>query len=204
MHHLKYKEEKWNSYSHGFGLLFALIAFPYLLYNLSSQAQLFPLVIYFVSFSFLFLSSFCYHNASKEATKASWRKIDHISIFYMISGTYVPFMFAYIAPDIRYPFLTIMYALVLAGSILKIWFTGRFEFISLLLYLFLGWMIVFIAKDFIAAAPSHILWLVTLGGLAYTFGIYFYSKDERPYYHFIWHIFVLIGAILHFVAVSLI
>jgi hemolysin III len=133
-----------------------------------------------------------------EKKKILWRKIDHISIYFMISGTYVPFMIRYIEFEKAIIFLSIIYSLVFIGSILKIWFTGKFEKASLFLYIFLGWMILFIGKSFYQAADTLVISSVVAGGIVYLAGVYFYVKDERKYYHAIWHIFVLLGSILHF------
>jgi len=198
------KEEKWNVITHALGIIFALATFPFLIFkvsNSSTNIALGGVLIYFASFLLLFFASTTYHAISNPKKKRMWRKIDHISIYFMISGTYVPFMIAYIPSQKAIVFLAIMYFLVLLGSVLKIFYTGKFEKASLLLYLFLGWMIVFMGKSFFTNSSTFVASMVMLGGLAYTSGIYFYTKDHRKYYHAIWHIFVLIGSILHFVAV---
>lgn len=195
------KEEKWNTVSHLIGIVFAILAFPILFIKgsfTSDASQIVALIIYFVSFLFLFSASTIYHFVKDPERKAFWRKIDHISIYFMISGTYVPYMIKYIDYGTAIVFLGIMYLLVLIGSILKVWFTGKYEIASLILYIFLGWMILFIAKPFFLTASTVVILFVVLGGLAYMGGIYFYVYDKKSYYHTIWHIFVLIGSILHF------
>ena len=195
-----YHEERWNTITHLLGVIFALVAFPFLftdLYNMDNPTII-SLIIYAFSFVFLFSASTIYHFVKDEKKKILWRKIDHISIYFMISGTYVPFMIRYIEFDRAIIFLSIMYSLVFIGSILKIWFTGKFEKASLFLYIFLGWMILFIGKSFYQAADALVISNVIAGGIVYMAGVYFYVKDERKYYHAIWHIFVLLGSILHF------
>lgn len=194
------QEEKWNTITHLVGVVFALVGFPFLFADLGNmdQATIFSLSIYAFSFVFLFSSSTIYHFIKDEKRKNIWRKIDHISIYFMISGTYVPYMIRYIEFNTAIVFLAIMYSLVFIGSILKIWFTGKFEKASLILYVFLGWMIIFIGKSFYTAADGLVISSVVAGGLAYMAGVYFYVKDDRKYYHAIWHIFVLLGSILHF------
>lgn len=198
--------EYWNTWTHFLGILFALMAFPVLItqvYVLNSMKDLVAIIIYAVSFTFLFMASTIYHYVLAEKKKKLWRKVDHISIYFMISGSYVPYMMRYIEYDRSIMFLTIMYSLIFVGTILKIWFTGKFEKASILLYVFLGWMIVFIGKSFYVAASASVISMVVLGGLSYMIGIYFYLKDEKKYYHAIWHIFVLLGGILHFLGVYL-
>lgn len=195
-----YHEERWNTITHLLGVIFALVAFPFLFTDLNNMDNptIVSLIIYAFSFVFLFSASTIYHFVKDEKKKILWRKIDHISIYFMISGTYVPFMIRYIEFDRAIIFLSIMYSLVFIGSILKIWFTGKFEKASLFLYIFLGWMILFIGKSFYQAADALAISSVVAGGIAYMAGVYFYVKDERKYYHAIWHIFVLLGSILHF------
>lgn len=195
-----YHEERWNTITHLLGVIFALVAFPFLFTDLNNMDNptIVSLIIYAFSFVFLFSASTIYHFVKDEKKKILWRKIDHISIYFMISGTYVPFMIRYIEFDRAIIFLSIMYSLVFIGSILKIWFTGKFEKASLFLYIFLGWMILFIGKSFYQAADALVISSVVAGGIAYMAGVYFYVKDERKYYHAIWHIFVLLGSILHF------
>jgi len=195
-----YHEERWNTITHLLGVIFALVAFPFLFTDLNNMNNptIVSLIIYAFSFVFLFSASTIYHFVKDEKKKILWRKIDHISIYFMISGTYVPFMIRYIEFDRAIIFLSIMYSLVFIGSILKIWFTGKFEKASLFLYIFLGWMILFIGKSFYQAADALVISSVVAGGIAYMAGVYFYVKDERKYYHAIWHIFVLLGSILHF------
>ena len=195
-----YHEERWNTITHLLGVIFALVAFPFLITDLNNMDNptIVSLIIYAFSFVFLFSASTIYHFVKDEKKKILWRKIDHISIYFMISGTYVPFMIRYIEFDRAIIFLSIMYSLVFIGSILKIWFTGKFEKASLFLYIFLGWMILFIGKSFYQAADALVISSVVAGGIAYMAGVYFYVKDERKYYHAIWHIFVLLGSILHF------
>ena len=195
-----YHEERWNTITHLLGVIFALVAFPFLFTDLNNMDNptIVSLIIYAFSFVFLFSASTIYHFVKDEKKKILWRKIDHISIYFMISGTYVPFMIRYIEFDRAIIFLSIIYSLVFIGSILKIWFTGKFEKASLFLYIFLGWMILFIGKSFYQAADALVISSVVAGGIAYMAGVYFYVKDERKYYHAIWHIFVLLGSILHF------
>ncbi len=195
--------EKWNAITHIFGIIFGLFAFPFLLYKnylSESYTPIIASIVYGLSFLFLFASSSIYHSVHNNKSKEIWRKIDHISIYFMISGTYVPFMLEYINTNTAILFLSIMYGIVLIGTVFKLFFFNRFERVSVLLYLFLGWMIVFIAKSFFENASILVSTLVILGGIAYTSGVYFYVKDKK-YDHTIWHIFVLIGSILHFQAV---
>lgn len=202
----KVQEEKWNTITHLLGVLFGVIAFPvlFIVDDFASKfSEYVAIAIYAFSFIFLFISSSIYHYTKDVKRKQFWQKIDHISIYFMISGTYVPFMIKYIEFNTAILFLSIMYTLVFIGSVLKIWFTGKYEIASLILYIFLGWMIIFQIKPFYMNAGNLVMGFVVAGGLAYMIGIYFYVLDKKKYYHTIWHIFVLLGSILHFQGVIL-
>lgn len=193
-------------YTHLIGVIFAIIAFPILAvvadYSQNEMKGL-SIIIFGCSFLFLYCASTIYHSAMDGKKKKLWRKIDHISIYFMISGSYVPYMFEYIDMGTNVKFLAFMYSLVLIGAILKIWFTGKFEYASMILYVFLGWMILFLGKTFFEAADPIVLAMVVAGGISYMLGIYFYWNDQRKYYHAIWHVFVLLGSIFHFSGVFL-
>lgn len=199
-------EERWNAYTHLFGIIIGIVLFPLLFMKLSQQGNhslLQASIIYATSFIFLFIASTIYHSHLEGKKKIFWRKLDHIGIYYMISGSYVPYMVQYIPTEKATIFLIIMYSLVGIGTVLKIFFTGKFEKASLLLYIFLGWMIIFMAKTFFYSAPSIVSIMVVAGGIAYMIGVYFYSNDHKKYYHTIWHIFVLAGSLFHFAGVYL-
>lgn len=196
------KEERANTISHGIGVLFALIMFPILiLQSNKSEIDLVALIIYGICFIGIFLASTIYHYTSDPGRKQKMQRIDHISIFFMIAGTYTPFIFTCLEGNFAWIFFGIIWSIVLIGLIFKIFFTGRYEGVSLALYIGMGWMVVFIIKPFLATFSMSEIVLTVLGGIEYTGGVYFYSHDHRPFYHLIWHIFVLAGAIFHFSAV---
>lgn len=184
-----------NSISHGLGIVFGLIALPMLSLD-------FPTYIYGVSFLFLFASSTSYHLARGIALKKVLQKIDHVSIYFMIAGSYTPFVFICMSETKAWWFFGLLWGIVLLGTVFKLFFTGKFERLSLFLYLGMGWMVVFIAKAFILTFDPMTVFLVAVGGLFYTGGVYFYANDHRRYYHFVWHLFVLAGAISHYLAIA--
>ena len=203
----KAKEELANSLTHAFGIVAGFSALPFLCYKALTDGQMgndMPTILYSLSFIFLFLSSTLYHSVKKYKLKAQLQKLDHIAIFFMIAGSYTPFIFACLSGIRQWIFFGIMWAFVLVGSIFKIFYTGKFEKISLIMYLGMGWMVVFIAQPFFNYFSNLVILLVILGGLAYTSGVYFYANDHKPYRHSIWHIFVLFGGLFHLWAVFLI
>lgn len=201
-----FKEELANTISHGIGVLFGLMFLPFLMYRAIDSTgfvQSFPFMIYSFSFVFLFLSSTFYHAVQKTKLKTKLQKLDHVAIYFMIAGSYTPFIFACLRDGNQWIFLALIWSIVLFGSIFKIFYTGRFENLSLLLYLAMGWMVIFMIKPFFANLDLLTISLVAAGGLFYTGGVYFYSKDHKRYHHFIWHLFVLAGSVMHYIAIFL-
>ncbi len=199
-----HKEEIANAWSHGAGIIFGVFSLPILLYSAFIQKGWYhslPFFIYSGSFIFLFLSSTLYHAFKKEDLKKIFQKIDHISIYFMIAGSYTPFIFACLNGSVKWMFLALMWSIVLIGTIFKWFFTGKFENLSLFLYLAMGWMAIFILKPMFTHLEVLTIALIIAGGLSYTGGVYFYAKDHKRYHHFIWHLFVLAGSILHFIAI---
>ena len=98
-------------------------------------------------------------------------------------------------------FLSILWGSVLIGTFFKLFFTGRFKILSVAIYLLMGWLSVFFIFDILEKISFQNLAWIGVGGLCYTIGVYFYMKSNKPYYHSIWHLFVLGGTISHFVVV---
>lgn len=200
------KEEIANTVSHAAGVVFGLVFLPLLFPEGQALKSNFLILLsaslYSFGFLFIFLSSTIYHGIVNEGLKKQMQRVDHIAIYFMIAGSYTPFIFECLAPARSWIFFSIMWAFVLFGSIFKLFFTGKYDRISLFLYLAMGWMVVFIAKPFLGHFDDLVITFVALGGLSYTVGTYFYANDQRPYYHFVWHLFVLAGAILHFFAIA--
>nr|WP_320120496.1 hemolysin III family protein [uncultured Marinifilum sp.] len=193
-----------NWISHVLGIVFIIPAGTYLLFK-SWQTQTwkgFTAVLVFVlGFLLLYVASSVYHYMYNNAKRDQYRKFDHISIFIMIAGTYTPFLVIYLDNFIGKLYLSILWILVLLGSIYKLYLMGRYRWISLFLYLFMGWILVFNFKMFSHALPTLSLQWIFIGGLFYTLGVVFYVWKKLPFNHFIWHLFVLGGSLSHFIAV---
>lgn len=201
---MKSREEYANSITHGFGFTFGLVFLPLLCIKMFTDNLDWyglPSIVYSFCFLFLFASSTIYHLSWDVNLKKQLQKLDHISIYFMIAGTYTPFIFSCLEGSLRWIFLAIMWTFVIVGAIFKVFFTGKYEGVSLILYLLMGWMVIFIIKPFLASFSPLVIGLVVLGGIAYTAGVYFYVNDHKPYRHFIWHLFVLVGAISHSFAI---
>jgi len=199
------KEELLNAWSHGFGAALGIVGLILLIITVDSNKSwhLFSIIVYGLSIIILFTASTAYHAISNFDLKQKFRVVDHISIYLLIAGTYTPVLLIVLPDSLGWPLFYAVWGIAAFGVILKLFFTGRFEIFSTLLYLVMGWLIVF---DFTTLSeimhPNGILWLFA-GGLFYTVGIVFYAIHKIPYNHVIWHFFVLGGAFCHFVMMYL-
>ncbi|RZN84092.1 MAG: hemolysin III family protein [Winogradskyella sp.] len=194
------REELLNAWSHGISAVLGIVGLILLIINVDSSKpwSLFSVIIYGLSIVILFTASTAYHAISNYDLKQKFRVVDHISIYLLIAGTYTPVLLIMLPESLGWPLFYAVWGIAIFGVILKLFFTGKFEIFSTLLYLVMGWLIVF---DFSTLSelmhPNGILWLFA-GGLFYTVGIVFYAIHKIPYNHVIWHFFVLAGAICHF------
>lgn len=192
------KEEKWNTLSHALGVILALTGAVILLQRNYNHSLAIPAVwIYSISLVILFSASTAYHAARSTILKRRLRIVDHISIYYLIAGTYTPACLVILENSKGYLLLYFVWAIALFGTVLKLFFTGRLETFSLLLYAVMGWSVVIDLNYLINSVSAIGLTFVFLGGVFYTVGILFYANKKIPYNHLIWHFFVLAGAVLH-------
>nr|WP_321222651.1 hemolysin III family protein [uncultured Psychroserpens sp.] len=198
-------EERLNAWSHGIGAAFGIIGLILLIISLKSKIPyaLFSVIIYGISIIILFLASTFYHAVKGEKRKHYFRIVDHISIYLLIAGTYTPVLLMVLPDSLGWTLFYTVWGIAAFGVILKLFFTGRFETFSTLLYLVMGWLIVFDFSTLADRMPTNGLYLLFAGGAFYTLGIVFYAIDKIPYNHVIWHLFVLGGAICHFFMVYL-
>jgi hemolysin III len=198
------KEELANAASHGFGLLLGLIAIPFLIQKVleNGEAEAWIGGIAF-SLGILMVYTFStfYHAAKNPKWKSKLQVLDHIAIYFLIAGSYTPMVLAVLKQDKAIIFLSILWASVLVGTFFKLFYTGRFKILSIVIYLTMGWLAVFFFQDIVERISLETLVWIGVGGMAYTIGVYFYIQSNTLYFHAIWHLFVLLGTIAHFVAV---
>lgn len=194
------REERWNTWSHVLGVLFGIIGLIVLLVFNEKETlwSYLSILIYALSMIMLFSSSAIYHFVESEKKKLQWRKMDHISIYFLIAGTYTPIALISLYKDPGLTIFSIVWSMVLAGTLLKIFFTGRFQLLSVLLYLVMGWLIVFYWEEVQASLSEKAVYLMFLGGAFYSTGVIFYLLKRLRFQHVIWHFFVLAGAVAHF------
>lgn len=193
------KEEKFNTISHGVGAVLAMVGMIVLI-NANSHKSVyatFAIIIYSISLISMLTVSTIYHAVENRMWKLRTRILDHINIYYLIAGTYTPVALITLINGNGWLIFGTVWGIAAVGTILKLFFTGKFEIISLLLYLAMGWLIVLDFQNLVDNTSENGINLLMLGGAFYTIGIIFYAVRRIPYNHFIWHLFVLCGAISH-------
>lgn len=197
-------EELANSLTHGFGVAMSLVGTVVLTLRALESGDIRRIVTYLV-FGFtmvlLYTASTLYHSRQSEVSKARLKVFDHISIFYLIAGTYTPITLVGMRGPWGWAIFGIAWALALAGTLFKLFFTGRFPIISTTIYVAMGWIVVVAVVPLVRSLSTDtLLWLLG-GGLFYTGGVVFYAWRRLPFGHAVWHLFVLAGTASHFVAV---
>ncbi|MEM9299537.1 MAG: hemolysin III family protein [Bacteroidota bacterium] len=196
-------EEWFNLISHGITGLTAiggLIVLIVLGVQSNKDWSLFSAMFYGLSLLLLYTFSSIYHGLTHKKAKYVFNILDHCAIYLLIAGTYTPVLLLIIGGFTGWLFFSIQWGMVLIGIMFKIFYTGRFTFISTVMYAFMGWIIVFKIELVKSLLPAPAFWLLVSGGLAYTSGIIFYVIDYRMRLaHFIWHLFVMAGSLLHYI-----
>ena len=198
------KEEFLNVLSHGFGLVLSLIAFPFLLikgfaYNGFWKPTSF--VIYGLSLILLYAASTFYHAAKNPMIRRKLNIFDHAAIYVLIAGGYTPFCLVALDSSLGWYVFIFVWLFALVGIILKLFFTGKYDKLSTAMYLLMGWQVVFFAKPLANSLSENGLYLLILGGIFYTIGAILYSLKKLPYNHAIFHFFVLLGSLSHFLSI---
>lgn len=199
------EEELWCCIIHGIGAALSIAALV-LLVTLSaiygSAWTVVSTAVFGTSMIVLYSASTLYHAASRPELKRRLKKFDHISIYYLIAGSYTPFLLVCMRGTVGWIIFGVVWGLALLGTVLKLYSQGNDTRLwSISLYLLMGWMIIFASKILFAQLPKTGLVFLVLGGIFYTTGIFFYVWKSRKYTHAIWHFFVLSGTIMHFFAV---
>ena len=200
---LSFSEEIANSVSHGLGLLLALVAAPILVLS-AMRAGSFRFIVgagvFAATMVLLYLASTLYHSLSHAGAKQLFRLLDHCAIFVLIAGTYTPFSLGVLRGPWGWTLLIIVWSLAIAGITLKATKGTHHSWISIALYVVMGWLAVVATKPILTLVPLPGILLILAGGIAYTGGLAFFA-GRRRYSHFIWHLFVIAGTTCHFFAV---
>ena len=193
-------EEFWNVLTHGIGFIASIIGSLFLLqkYSESTTTAIVAICVYGASLIILYLVSSLYHWVSRPKLKFKLRVLDHISIYFLIAGTYTPVVLLSIAHSLGWHLLFGVWGIALLGLILKIFFTGKYEALSLILYVVMGCLIFFDFSALSEVVPETGVNLLITGGAFYIGGIVFYVWNKLKYNHVIWHLFVMAGSGSHF------
>lgn len=197
-------EEIANSIIHGVGAVLGIAGLGVLTAFASLHGDAWHIVgcsIFGAALILLYTTSTLYHSIPLPRVKAVLRTLDHSAIFILIAGTYTPFLLVNLRGPWGWSLFGVIWGLALLGIVLRIVRGRRSTFVSVALYIGMGWAVVVAAKPLLNSVAPGGLWLLLLGGLAYTLGVIFYVWKRLPYHHAIWHVFVLAGSILHFFAI---
>ncbi|SEM25441.1 PAQR family membrane homeostasis protein TrhA [Acinetobacter sp. DSM 11652] len=198
-------EEKINFISHAIGAVLAVIGAILLIIKGAAypMAQWIGLWVYGLSLVLLFTASSLYHFAETPERRGWFKKLDHTAIYYLIAGTYTPFLSIALPTQKAHYLLIALWVIAAIGTLFKLVFIHHFQKISLFAYLAMGWLALLVIDDMRTYLSDQSLTFLIVGGLAYTIGALFYALKKVRYTHAIWHIFVLIGAGSHFLSIYL-
>ena len=198
------EEERINIGSHAIGLLLSVVGLVTLVIRASEGGRAVHVVsatVFAVSMMALYAASVAYHSTQDPVLRTRLRTVDHSAIYVLIAGTYTPFALVTLQGTAGWVLFSVIWSMALTGIVLKLFFTGRYKLFSTLMYVFMGWLIVFFIKPLVASfPPAGLAWLLA-GGVAYTLGAVLYSIPRVPFHHAVFHVFVVLGSACHFVAV---
>ena len=200
------RQEVVHSLIHAFGILFGIISIPILTAMAAKNVNVAGIVgasIYGFCFLMLFTFSTVYHAVQHPQVKRILEKLDHISIYFLIAGTYTPFLLIFLMDSFGITLLSVLWGLTILGIFFKLFFTGRFTIVSVIIYVLMGWILLVGGRRFFTQVPSNVMTFIVIGGALYTIGIFFFLKKGYGWHHAAWHFFVLAAAVCHYVAVLL-
>ncbi|WP_202080101.1 PAQR family membrane homeostasis protein TrhA [Caldalkalibacillus salinus] len=203
-HEYTLKEEIVNAITHGIGFLLSIAALVFLVIYAAKDGTAWHVVtfsIYGATMIFLYLSSTLVHSFPRGKVKDIFEVFDHSAIYLFIAGTYTPFTLIVIDGPLGWTLLGIVWSIAIVGIIFKSFFVKKFLFLSTVLYLVMGWLVVTAWGPLTSTLPPAGIALLVIGGVAYTIGSIFYVWRGFPYHHAVWHLFVIGGSAAHFFAV---
>jgi len=194
-------EELFHSISHGIGAALALAGLVILVVLAAERGDVWRIVsfsIYGGSLTLLYIASTLYHSFQDKRIKEFFRQFDHLSIFLLIAGTYTPVAIISLRGMWGWILFSVIWGFAAVGIIYELLFLGRNKWITVAIYLGMGWLGVVAMKPMLTMVPHGLLWWLLAGGLFYTGGVLFYVRKKMRYHHVLWHFFVLFGSACHF------
>ncbi|MDD6731954.1 MAG: hemolysin III family protein [Bacteroidales bacterium] len=196
-------EERFNTLTHLAGVVFTLAAAWFILklgYG-SNWKNAFGTTFFTCGMLLMYAASTLYHWAMPGKAKRRLRIFDHISIYVMIAASYTPICIGVVGGALGWTVFGILWGVALGGAVYKLTAMDRYPRLSLFLYLLMGWSFIFMAEPVCSRLPSRALCAILAEGLFYTSGTWFFAHDSKPYFHGVWHIFVLLGSVAHWLAI---
>lgn len=206
VHEYRLGEEIANSITHGIGALLAIAAIPILVVKAVHDGGgvfLFAALVYTITMLVEYTMSTLYHAIAAEKAKRVFKVLDHSCIYLFIAGSYTPFCLITLAESGGMWLCVFVWVVALAGVACEAFWVFRPRWVAAVLYLLLGWSVVWFIPPLVAALPATGLWLLLAGGICYSAGCIFYVLKKIPYMHSIFHVWVLAGSILQFLAIAL-
>ena len=186
----------------GILILFSLPYYSVRAYLRGGAIETLGTAVFLICLLFMFCGSCLYHSMPHETThKYVFRKLDHIMILLAIAGTYTPICLQLMNNWKGYVILAIEWVMVIAGILLKSIATRSYPKLSMTIYMIMGWLAIFILPTLIRETKPIFIILIALGGVMYTIGTFFYSKPQKKFFHFVWHIFIILASICHMIAI---
>ena len=205
--HLTYynsTEEKLNVLTHGIGLVLSIVALILLIVHaneMGTTRHILSFTIFGASLILLYSASTLYHYFQNPDIRRKLNILDHASIYVLIAGTYTPFTLITLKGTLGWTIFGVTWGIALIGVFLKLFYTGRFDKISTIAYVAMGWIIIFAVNPLIENLPVNGLYWLLAGGIFYTIGAILYSIKKIKFNHVIFHLFVLLGSFSHFMSV---
>lgn len=194
-------EEVLNAVSHGIGVLLSIAALTILVVFGSKYGTAWHIVSYSIYGStliLLYLASTLYHSIPKGNIKKIFKVLDHSAIFLLIAGCYTPITLLGLKGALGWTLFGIVWGIAILGIIFKVIFIEKFKILSTIMYLAMGWIIIFAIKPLVEILPTKGLIFLVAGGITYSIGAIFYSIKKLKFNHSIWHLFVIGGSVFHF------
>jgi hemolysin III len=197
-------EEIANGVSHGVGLVLALAAFPVLVsaaFQRGNALEIAGASVFATTVVLLYLTSTLFHAFPQSRAKRVFQVLDHSAIYLLIAGTYTPFTLGVLSGVWGWILFALVWSMAVAGILLKAIGGIRYNTLSTLVYLAMGWLVVIAADAVWTRVPAWGIFWLFAGGIAYTAGAAFFLAERIRYFHFVWHLFVIAGTACHFIAV---
>jgi hemolysin III len=194
-------EEIFHGITHGIGAALSIAGLVILVVLAAQMGDVWRIVsfsIYGGSLTLLYLASTLYHSFQDERLKQFFRHFDHLSIFLLIAGTYTPVTLISLRGAWGWTLFALIWGFAVSGIVYELLFLGRYKWITMSIYLGMGWLAVVAIKPMLTMVPRGLFWWLLAGGLCYTGGVFFYARKKMRYHHVLWHLFVLFGSACHF------